>query len=193
MEFDCDRRELLRRGIAIGGAAVAASSVPLLLSVRNAFADAAGDLEVLASAITLERVAVLAYGRAIEGGLLSPRVERLATLLRTQEQAHADALVAAMTTLRGKVPPKPSGTGDIDAVAKGIADVKSEADVISFAIALETATVAAYYDAHRKLVDAKLLQTAASIMANEGQHLVVLRQAAGKPLVPNALETGEKP
>ena len=29
-------------------------------------------------------------------------------------------------------------------------------------------------------------------MANEGQHLVVLRKAAGKDPVPNAFETGEK-
>ena len=52
--------------------------------------------------------------------------------------------------------------------------------------------VAAYYDAHRKLIAAGLLQTAASIMANEGQHLVVLRQAAGQAPVPNALETGDE-
>ena len=59
--FERDRRELLRRGFTLGGAAIAASSIPLLWSVRNAFAQAEGDGAVLASAITLERVAVIAY------------------------------------------------------------------------------------------------------------------------------------
>ena len=81
---------------------------------------------------------------------------------------------------------------DIDGVVKGIGDLRSQADVANFAIELELAAVAAYYDAHAKLVDAKLLQTGAAIMANEAQHLVVLRQAAKQDPVPHAFETGEK-
>ncbi|MBA3746113.1 MAG: hypothetical protein H0W96_01300, partial [Solirubrobacterales bacterium] len=41
-EFEHGRRDLIRRGLAFGGAAVAASSIPLLLSVRNAFAAPSG-------------------------------------------------------------------------------------------------------------------------------------------------------
>jgi rubrerythrin len=70
--------------------------------------------------------------------------------------------------------------------------LKSQADVANFAIELELAAVAAYYDAQRKLVEGKLLQTTASIMANEAQHLVVLRQAAKQDPVPDAFVTGEK-
>jgi rubrerythrin len=190
-EFERDRRELLRRGIALGGATVAASSIPLLLSVRNAFAAREGDVEILDSAITLERVAVLAYDRLAGGDLLSPRVARIAKLFASQEQAHADRLVSSLRGYRVAIPAEPSGVAAIDAVVKGIADVKSQADVLNFAIELETTAVAAYYDAQRKLVDARLLQITASIMANEGQHLVVLRQAAGKTPAPNALETGD--
>ncbi|MDX6691506.1 MAG: hypothetical protein QOG15_2963 [Solirubrobacteraceae bacterium] len=191
-EFERDRRDLLRRGIAAGGAAVAASSIPLLLSVRNAFAAQSGDLGIVEHAITLERVAVLAYDTLLGGGLLDPSVTRVVKLFRGHEQQHVDALVAAMTALRGAVPAKPSGVKDIDAVVKGIGDVKSQADVIGFAIELETAAVAAYLDAHRNLRDAGLLQTSATIMADEGQHLVVLRLAADTPPVPNAFETGKK-
>ena len=50
--------------------------------------------------------------------------------------------------------------------------------------------LAAYYQAHQKLRGAKLLRTTARIMASEGQHLVVLRQALGRDPVPNAFETG---
>ena len=188
--FERDRRELLKRGFGLGGAAIAASSIPLLLSIRNAFAQAGDDGAILQNAITLEQVAVIAYGAAIDGGLLSAAVEQVARRFRDHEQAHADALTTALTDLGGTPAAKPSGVKDVDKVVKGLADVKSQADIANFAIELETATVAAYYDAHRRLIDAKLLQTGASIMANEGQHLVVLRQVADTEPVPNALETG---
>ena len=190
--FERDRRELIRRGLGLGGAVVAASAIPLLLAVRDAFADSDTDGAILERAITLERVAVLAYDRILAGDLLADRLVRQVRVLRGHEQQHADVLTKALTDLGVTPPPAPSGIEDVDKVVRGLADVTTQADVLSFAIELETAAVAAYYDAHAKLVEAKLLQTGASIMADEGQHLVVLRQAAGRPPVPNALETGEK-
>ena len=188
--FERDRRALLRRGFRLGGAAVAASSIPLLWSVRTAFAEAKGDTAILARAIGLEQVTVLAYDTAIEGGLLSPALLEVARTLRAHEQAHADTLTTALTDLGGTPPPAPQGVADVDKVAKGLSDAKTQADVVTFAIELETAVVAAYLDAHRELVEAKLLQTGASIMASEGQHLVVLRQAADRAPVPRAFATG---
>jgi len=189
--FERDRRALLRRGFGLGGAAIAASTIPLLWSVRNAFAQAGDDGKILQSAITLELVAVIAYGAAIDSGLLSAPIERVARLFRDQEQEHADALTTALTDLGGTPPTAPTGVTDVDKIVKGVRDVKSQADIANFAIELETAAVAAYYDAHARLLDAKLLQAGASIMANEGQHLVVLRQAVGKDPVPSAFETGK--
>jgi rubrerythrin len=190
--FERDRRELIRRGLGLGGAVVAASAIPLLLTVRDAFADSDTDGTILEHAITLERVAALAYDTIIGRGLLSGRLERLVRLLRGHEQQHAAVLTKALTDLGATPPPEPSGVADVDKVVRGLGDLGSRADVLSFAIELETAAVAAYYDAHAKLVEAKLLQTGASIMADEGQHLVVLRQAARRPPVPHALETGKK-
>ena len=189
--FERDRRELLRRGFALGGAAIAASSIPLLLSARNAFAQATGDAAILERAITLERLTALTYAGAIDGGLLSAPVLRTVRRLREHEQAHADALVTALMDLGGIPPAPPKGVADVDKVVKGLRDVRSQADAVNFAIELETAVVAAYHDAHAKLVETRLLQTAASIMASEGQHLVVLRTAVDEDPVPNALETGE--
>jgi rubrerythrin len=190
-EFERDRRELIRRGLGLGGAVIAASSIPLLLSVRNAFAADSADDDILRSAIKLEQVAVLAYGTAIDSGLLSKGFTKVAQRFRAHEQEHADALSTALTDLGGTLAPKATAA-DIDGVVKGLGDVKSQGDIANFAIELEMAAVAAYYDAHRKLVDAKLLQTGASIMANEAQHLVVLRQAVKQDAVPNAFETGAK-
>jgi rubrerythrin len=188
--FERDRRELLRRGLGLGGTAVAASAIPLLLTVRNAFAASDTDGALLDEAITLERVAVLAYDTIVEGGVLKGALARQVRILRDHEQQHAAVLTKALTDLGGTPPPAPSGLGDVDKVIKGLGGVRTPADALSFAIELETATVAAYHDAEAKFVEAKLLQTTASIMGCEGQHLVVLRQAAGRPPVPHALESG---
>jgi rubrerythrin len=190
--FERDRRELIRRGLGLGGAAVAGSAIPLLLAVRNAFAVSDADGTILVQAITLERVAVLAYDTIVGTGLLGGRLDRQLRLLRGHEQQHADVLTKALTDLGGTPPRAPSGLQDVDKVVKGLGDIRTQAEALSFAIELETAAVAAYHDAQAKLVEAKLLQTGASIAANEGQHLVVLRQAARRPPVPHALETGRR-
>ena len=190
-DFERDRRELIRRGIAMGGAVVAATSIPLLLKVRHAFAQSEGDAGIIESAVGLEQIAVFAYDQALDSGLLSSSFEEVARLFRDQEQEHVDALTAALQGLGGEVPAAPDSVEDVDAAVEGLGDVRSQADVANFAIELETAAVAAYYEAHQQLRDAALLQTGASIMANEGQHLVVLRQAVDLPPVPTAFATGE--
>ena len=183
---DCGRRALIRRGLGLGAVAIAA---PLLLTARDAVAANSGDAEVLAAGVTLERIAVLAYGEMLEGGLLSPRLQAVVRSFRDHEQEHVDALVTALDDLGGSVPAEPSAT-DVERVVKGIGDMKTQADVLNAAIELEQAEVAAYHDAQRRLVDGKLLQTEASIMAAQAQHLVVLREAAGREPVPSAFEDG---
>lgn len=188
--FERDRRDLLRRGWALGGAALAASSIPLLLSVRDAFAQATGDAAILEKAINLEQIAVIAYDTAIGGGLLAPAALAIARRFRDHEQQHAGALTTALTDLGGIAPAPPDGVADVDEVVKGLGDVKTQAGLVNVLIELELAAVAAYHDAHAKLLETRLLQTGASIMANEGQHLVVLRTLVGADPVPAAFETG---
>ena len=48
----------------------------------------------------------------------------------------------------------------------------------------------AYEDAHRNLRDARTMQVVTTILGNQAQHLVVLRQIAGRPPVPGAFERG---
>lgn len=186
-DFERSRRDLLRRGLAVGGVVLAASTIPALLRVRTAFAQAEGDEAILEGAIGLEQTAVLAYGTAVESGLLKGRARAAAKAFRADEQEHLDALSSALRGLGARVPTGPVSAKDVE----GLSALKSQRDVLEFAVELETMGVAAYYDAHRKLKDARLLQTGASIMANEGQHLVVLRQALKRDPVPNAFETGK--
>lgn len=190
--YERDRRALLRRGLTIGGGVVVASTIPLLLGVRNAFAKATGDAGVLENAIVIEQAAVFAYTTALSNPALPKDIVGLITIFRDQEQQHADALIKALKALGGVPPGKPTSIAGVDKVVPGLGDVTTRAQALHFAVALETAAVAAYYDAQTTLQDGALLQTAASIMANEGQHLVILRQALRADPVPTAFETGAK-
>ena len=192
-EFERDRRALLRRGFGLGGAAIMASTIPLLWSVRSAFADTGGpgDAPILSTVINLERVTVIAYDTVLGGDLLTPALSGALRRFRRHEQEHEDVLVTALTSLGGTPPAPPTGVADVDKVVDGLSDVRSQADVLTFLVELETAAVAAYFDAQAKFGEAKLLQLGASIMANEGQHLAVLRRASGQDPIPNAFETGE--
>lgn len=187
-DYEATRRDALRRGVVLGGGVVAAAGVPALLKARNAFAQAEGDAAILESAVALEQTAVVAYETAAKSGLLDPPLEKVAKRFQRQEQEHADGLTTALEGLGGEVRPKPKPEE-----IEGLGDVKSQQDVLRFAIELENMAVAAYYDAQAKLEDPKLLETTAQIMGNEGQHLVVLRKAAGeKELVPEAFEKGRQ-
>jgi hypothetical protein len=189
---ESDRRELLRRGAGLGGVAVAAGAIPLLWSVRTAFADSSTDVPLMQNAITLELSTVIAYDTVIDAAALSPALRTVLRAFRAHEQVHADTLTTALTDLGGAAPPPPKGVGAVDRFAKGLGAVRSQADALSFLVELETAAVAAYFDAAGKLGEARLLQTSATIMANHGQHLAILRRRAGRPPVPNAFEPGDR-
>ncbi len=182
-----DRRELLR----LGGAALAVSAVPLLWSARTASADSSTDVPSMQNAITLELATVIAYDTVLGGATLSGPLRGVLRDFRAHEQEHADTLTTALTDAGGAPPPAPKGAGAVDEFAKGLGAARSQADVLSFLIELETAAVAVYFDAMGKLGDARLLQTSATVMANHGQHLAILRRRAGRQPVPNAFETGE--
>ena len=180
------RRDALRRGLAAGGVVLGGSMVCALLSVRDAFAAAEDDATILSRAISLENTAVAAYEAALQSGLLDRRVQGVVSLFHRHEREHADALSAALKGMGGTPP-----TAAEPKVLAPMQRVRSQGGLLQFAIALETMAVAAYYDAHRKLRDPKLLQTGSQIMAAEGQHLVVLRQTLGHNPVPHAFETGK--
>jgi rubrerythrin len=118
-------------------------------------------------------------------------VADVAKLFRDQEQEHADGLTQALEGLGGAAPrpPAPQEVEELGAV-------QSQEEFLRFAVELENMAVVAYIDAHRRLQSPDLLKTGAQIIANEGQHLVVLRQALGASpaeSVPSAFEAGSDP
>jgi rubrerythrin len=177
------RRELVRRGVAL----VAAGATPFFLRTRDALAQADDDEGTLRAAIELEHSAAFAYTEAADSGKLGDS-ERVARLFATQEEEHARALARALEDLGGQAPTRPNAPADVPGLAEALAG--GAAAITRFAIELETTAVAAYYAAHAKLRAPELLATVASIMANEAQHLVVLRQSVGENPSPDAFVTG---
>ncbi|HEY1540381.1 MAG TPA: hypothetical protein VGF63_13340, partial [Solirubrobacteraceae bacterium] len=89
--FERGRREILRTGLGLGGAMIAASSIPLLLSVRDAFATTSSDGDLLIGAIKLEQVAVLAYGKLIDA-VPPSGFDDVLRRFQGHEQLHASTL-----------------------------------------------------------------------------------------------------
>lgn len=190
-DYEATRREAVRRGIVTGGAVIAGATIPTLLRVGRAFAQSDGDGAVLESAVGLEQTAVVVYDTAFKSKLLEKPLALAVRLFRDQEQEHADALSQALEDLGG-TPPEPPTSAEV----KGLGSVRSQEDILRFAVELENMAVMAYVDAHMKLQSPELLKTGTQIMANEGQHLVLLRQALGASpaqSVPSAFEAGIDP
>lgn len=186
-DYEATRRHAVGAGLAAGAGVLSAASIPFLLGVADAFADSGGDADVIERAVGLEQTAVFAYRTAARTRKLG-RTTRVANLFAEQEQEHADALTRALAGLGGKPPAKPERARDVPGLEKAAAG--SARELLTFAVELETMAVKAYYEAHAKLRDPRLISTSAAIMADEAQHLVVLRQALGHNPSPEAFVTG---
>jgi rubrerythrin len=144
------------------------------------------DVAILNAALDLENTAVAAYTAG--AALLKGALLETGKLFLAQEQEHAAGLAQAIRDLGGT----PNKAKPAAAYAKGFPKLRSQNDVLRFAVDLENTAVAAYVDAIPKLSDPKLRQTAAAINTNEAEHISVLLGALGKPPVPDAYVTGGK-
>ena len=141
-----------------------------------------GDVAILNSALDLELMAVAAYTAG--AGLLKGDVLAVGKQFLEHEQEHADGLAQAIKDLGG-TPNKAKDSYDFP-------ELKSQKDVLNFAVDLENTAVAAYIDALGKISDPKLRGTAAAIVTNEAEHIAVLLGALGQDQVPDAFVTGKK-
>jgi rubrerythrin len=142
----------------------------------------------LVAALREEQTAVVAYEAIANSGHLSGRATTLLRGLLDDDRQHADQLVAALESL-GVKPPIPPRRATIP----GLARVRSDTGAADFAIELELRAVGAYSEAVANLSDPNVLRTVAGAMGTDGQHLVVLRQLAGRNPVPHAFERGIRP
>src|ERR1700710_2374785 len=98
------RRRFLKKVGMIGGGVMAMGIIGEGLTFGAAAAQTAGDdLKTLQFAYTLENVAVAAYKAAAGSGLLTADVMAVGVKLAGQHQDHANALKAAIESVKGEV------------------------------------------------------------------------------------------
>ena len=169
-----DDRVDTRRAL-VGGAA-AGSLLLLLGRARPARAQLDEDRGVLSGLVDLEAQALELYESATRGAGLAAEAGTTIRRFAEQQREHVATLAAAL----GSRPSAP------------VIDLpQGRQAVLERAVALEDELVAAYFDAHQRLVDSALVTLGAGIMANHGQRLVALRDLLGEDvLVPDAFATG---
>jgi hypothetical protein len=143
----------------------------------------AGDERVLEYLVGLEQNAVAVYERVATAGVLRGPLEQVARLFNEQSREQLEMLVKGLKDLGGTPPQPPARERIAD-----LSELRDRDDALDFAHGLETGIVSGYRSAVRNLEKPELLRTAAEIMANHGQRLVVLRQSLGRAPVPRAFD-----
>jgi hypothetical protein len=127
------------------------------------------DAELLDKVLARQEAAADAYSKVIPE--LSPALGKRALYFRRQEEEHIDATIKA---LRGiDAPAEPT----VEPIEPG--ELKSEREVLDFLYEVESATIDEELSAISKLEAAWPRSLLASTVANQAQHLTLLRQALG--------------
>ena len=146
------------------------------------------DVRILNSALDLEHTAIAAYTAG--AALLKGPALKLGRQFLAHEQEHAAGLERAIRDLGG-TPNRPRRGEEY---RRQFPNLRSQRDVLRFAVDLENAAVEAYIDSIPRLSSPDLRQTGAAIVSNEAEHVSVLLGALnpGDPAaqVPQAFVTG---
>jgi Ferritin-like domain len=153
---------------------------------RRAAPTPSPDAEALNEVLARQEGAVAAYAKVIPH--LAPRLARMASYFRAQEQEHVDAMIKA---LRGIEAPAVATPEEIEA-----GELKTDEERLVFLYEVEAATIDEELSAISKLEAPWPRSLLASTVADQAQHLTLLRQALGAgPLasVPAPFENGTAP
>jgi Ferritin-like domain len=187
---------ITRRGATRRGLAVAAATAALLVALAGCGGGGAGtapaanapgtsgtaadvstptaapqsaDGVLLDKVLARQEAAVGAYAKVIP--TLPPRLARMATYFRAQEQEHVDAVLKAMRGLQSPAEPTP------EPLEPG--ELKSDRERLVFLYEVESATIDEELSAISDLEATWPRSLLASIVANQAQHLTLLRRALG--------------
>ncbi len=144
------------------------------------------DAALLDTVLARQEAAVDAYAKLIPA--LPPRLARMASYFRAQEQEHVDATIKALRGLGSPAEPTPE---PLD--VSGLGDTRER---LTFLYEVEGATIDEELSAISKLEAAWPRSLLASTVADQAQHLTLMRQALGAgPLssVPVPFEDGTAP
>ena len=178
------RRAFLTRS---GAAVLSATAIALLAGHRGHAAEqqkagesASNDVNILNAALAGEYEAAAAYQAAIETGLLQKPVLKLSRHFEGQHSAHASLLLTTVQKLGG-TPAEPKNTADYKFP---IEKMKTQMDLLRFAVNLEKGAVSAYLGAVPQFADRDLAKAAASILGDEAMHLATWRYVLGENPAP---------
>lgn len=164
----------------------------LLLGGRDALAagsssDVSGDIAILNVALGLEHEGINAYTLGAKSGLLQKQVLDIAVKFQDDHKMHRDLLISAIQKMGGK----PVEEKRLDEYAKALnaSSLKSQTDVLKFALSLELGATNAYLGVIPSFKERSLAQVAARLAADEVAHYAVLNNALGQPL-PKAMMFG---
>jgi len=169
---------------ACGGGDESTETVDTAALEREAEREA--DVEILNQILGRQRAAVAAFDRTIAA--MKGRNRALALRLRTQEEEHTVAILEALRALEG------SEIVEAETIDSG--SLGSEAERLTFLYEIESATIEDELSAISRLSSASPRSLLATMVANQAQHLVLLRRALGaKPAewVPAPFEDGATP
>jgi hypothetical protein len=178
------RRGLLRvAGAGIVGLVVAGcGGQSLRAQVGNSAPVLDTDVDLLNHLLHLEHVGIWAYTAAWP--LLPSAVSKAGSLFLNDELAHAGALAGLVKAAGGKpikaAPSYPLG------------HPRTSREVLELLHEVENMQISAYLAAIATLAPGSVKQSVASIMANDAQHVAVVRAALHQAAVPSAFVTGKE-
>jgi hypothetical protein len=164
--------------------AIASAAGSLAARPAAAFAAGSNDQGPLGALVAYQQEVLFGYEVVLRQGPFSARDRATFTRFRDDAQQAAAALRKALEDEGGKPSPPPD-----PATAPPPGD-PSRRGYLGDLITAEQLAVGGYYTALQSLQDERHLRGCAAFMAQAGRHLVVLRQLAGRALLPRAFETG---
>jgi hypothetical protein len=168
-------------GAGLAGAVLAGcGATSLKAQVHNSGPVLHTDVALLNRLLDLEHMGIAAYTAGTP--LLPPAVFHAGRLFLNDELAHAGALAGLINAAGGK-PIKP-------APSYPLGHPRTSDDVLRLLHAIENAQLAAYLNAITRLEPGSVKSSVASILANDAQHVAVVRAALGQPAVPAAFVSG---
>ena len=157
-------------------------SQSLKSQVHNSAAVLGTDVDLLNQLLHLEHVGIAAYTAGTP--LLAPATVKAGKLFLNDELEHAGAL-AGLIKAAGAKPIKPAPSYDLG-------HPQTSQDVLALLHRIESEQIAAYLAALPRLEPAFVKQSVASILANDAQHVAVVRAALGQAAVPSAFVSGRE-
>jgi rubrerythrin len=127
------------------------------------------DIGSLNAAIAIERAGIKAYTDAAATGLLSKPVLAVASGFLADHTAHRDALIAAVRAA--------GGTPTTQTLKLPYPPLKSEGDILRFALVVEKKAADTYLSEIPEFKDRHFAEFAASILGVETTHVALLASA----------------